>query len=338
MTNAIDITHLSRHHRDATALDDVTVSFEAGVIHGLLGRNGAGKTSLMSIASGQDWPSTGDVRVFGLCPHENEQVLPRICFVREDQRYIEDSFARHAFKAAAMAYPNWDADLAERLAEDFRVPARTRIKKMSRGQRSAVAVILGIASRADVTFFDEPYMGLDAVARQLFYDRLLQDYTEHPRTLILSTHLIDELAHLLENVVVIDRGRILLDEPVESLRGRAVTLVGPADAVRSLAGSRRMLHSESMGRTLRATVLRAPGQTEGPFEDQRARADGVEVLPVSLQQLIVHLTSAGASSSSPSSSSSSPQAPSPPPPPSPTGPGPDAPAVTTTGPSSEVSS
>lgn len=69
MTNAIDITHLSRHHRDATALDDVTVSFEAGVIHGLLGRNGAGKTSLMSIASGQDWPSTGDVRAFGLRPY-----------------------------------------------------------------------------------------------------------------------------------------------------------------------------------------------------------------------------------------------------------------------------
>lgn len=293
MTNAIEVTCLSRTHRTATALDDVTVSLEEGAIHGLLGRNGAGKTSLMSIASGQDWPSSGEVRVFGRRPHENEQVLPRICFVREDQKYIEDSLARHAFKAAAMAFPNWDGELAERLAEDFEVPDRTRIKKMSRGQRSAVAVILGIASRADVTFFDEPYMGLDAVARQQFYDRLLQDYAEHPRTIVLSSHLIDELAHLIENVILIDRGKILLDESVDTLRGRAVTLVGAEDTVRELTDFRQVLHSESMGRIVRTTVW---GALED-HEEQRARARGVEVLPVSLQQLIVHLTSEGASDS-----------------------------------------
>lgn len=287
MSNAIEVNNLSRHHRTTTALDDVTVSLEEGVIHGLLGRNGAGKTTLMSIASGQDWPTSGDVNVFGERPHENEQVLPRICFVREDQKYIEDSYARHAFKAAAMAFPNWDAALAERLAEEFKVPAKTRIKKMSRGQRSAVAVILGIASRADVTFFDEPYMGLDAVARQLFYDRLLEDYTEHPRTIVLSSHLIDELAHLIENVVLLDRGRILIDEDVESLRGRAVTLVGAADTVRDLTDFRQVLHSESMGRMVRTTVL---GALED-HEQQRAHARGVEVIPVSLQQLIIHLTS-----------------------------------------------
>lgn len=287
MINAIEATDLTRRHKSTTALDAVSVSFEAGVIHGLLGRNGAGKTSLMSIAAGQDWPTSGRITVFGERPHENEQVLPRICFVREDQKYIEDSFAHHAFAAAAMAYPNWDQDLADSLSEDFRVPAKTRIKKMSRGQRSAVAVIIGIASRAELTFFDEPYMGLDAVARQLFYDRLLEDYAEHPRTIVLSSHLIDEIAHLVENVVLIDQGRIMLDEPVDSLRGRAVTLVGAADTVRELTDFRQVLHTESLGRLARTTVL-------GALEDhelRRARAEGVEVLPVSLQQLIVHLTS-----------------------------------------------
>ena len=287
MTNAIEVRDLTRKHASATALDAVTVSFEAGVIHGLLGRNGAGKTSLMSIASGQDWPTSGEVSVFGEHPHENEQVLPRICFVREDQRYIEDSLARHAFAAAAMAFPNWDQALADSLTEDFRVPAKTKIKKMSRGQRSAVAVIIGIASRAELTFFDEPYMGLDAVARQLFYDRLLRDYAEHPRTIVLSSHLIDEIAHLIENVVLIDQGRIMLDEPVDSLRGRAVTLIGDADTVRELTDFRQVLHTESLGRLTRTTAL---GALED-HEQQRARARGVEVLPVSLQQLIVHLTS-----------------------------------------------
>lgn len=287
MNNAIEVRDLTRRHKSATALDAVSVSLETGVIHGLLGRNGAGKTSLMSIASGQDWPTSGQVSVFGERPHENEQVLPRICFVREDQKYIEDSLARHAFAAAAMAYPNWDPDLADRLIEDFRVPTKTRIKKMSRGQRSAVAVIIGIASRAELTFFDEPYMGLDAVARQLFYDRLLEDYAELPRTIVLSSHLIDEIAHLIENVVLIDQGRIMLAEPVDSLRGRAVTLIGAADTVRELADFRQVLHTESLGRLTRTTVLGALEE----HEQQRARTHGVEVLPVSLQQLIVHLTS-----------------------------------------------
>lgn len=104
---------------------------------------------------------------------------------------------------------------------------------------------------------------------------------------MLSSHLIDEIAHLIENVVLIDQGRIMLDEPVDSLRGRAVTLIGAADTVRELTDFRQALHTESLGRLTRTTVLGALEE----HEQRRARSRGVEVLPVSLQQLIVHLTS-----------------------------------------------
>ena len=285
-STAIQVSGVTRSYRSAMALDGVTVSFAKDQIHGLLGRNGAGKTSLMSIITAQDWPSAGQVKVLGEVPHENEQVLPKICFVREEQRYIDDSLAKHAFRAAAAAFPNWSWDLAQRLIDDFRLPQKTRIKKMSRGQRSAVGVIIGLASRAEITFFDEPYMGLDAVARQLFYDRLLEDYAENPRTIVLSSHLIDEIAHLIENVVVIDAGRILLDEPVEELRDRAVTLVGRADAVAELAAGREALQHEEMGRTVRTTVLGALTDEQR----QRVHELDVDVIPVSLQQLIVRLT------------------------------------------------
>lgn len=285
-TPVIEVQGLTRRHKKVRALDNVSVSFEQNMIHGLLGRNGAGKTSLMSIITAQDWPTEGRVEVFGQSPYENEQVLPRICFVREDQRYPEDALAKHAFKAAASAFPHWDWDFAQRLQEDFRVPQKTRIKKMSRGQRSAVGVIIGLASRAEVTFFDEPYMGLDAVARQLFYDRLLEDYAEHRRTIVLSSHLIDEIAHLIENVVLIDQGRILLQEPVEDLRERAVTLVGRAEAVAEIAGPRDLLHHEELGRMARTTVLGALNDAER----ERVRQLDLDVVPVSLQQLIVRLT------------------------------------------------
>ena len=286
MDTAIELTQVSRRYRSATALQDVSLRLEKDAIHGLLGRNGAGKTTLMSIATAQDWPSSGEVKILGTRPHENERVLPKICFVREEQRYVDDALARHAFKAAAQAFPRWDADLAAQLAREFHVPEKTRIKKMSRGQRSAVGVIIGIASRAEVTFFYEPYMGLDAVARQLFYDRLLEDYAAHPRTVVLSSHLIDEIAHLIETVVVIDQGRILLQEEVEQLRDRAVTLVGRADAVAEIVGGREVLHHEAMGRIVRTTVLGALDEAERRVLQER----DVEIVPVSLQQLIVRLT------------------------------------------------
>lgn len=287
MYAAVEVRDLTRRYGDALALDHVSLSLERDVIHGLLGRNGAGKTTLMSLMTAQDWPSSGEVEVFGQRPHENESVLPRICFVREDQRYIDDALASHAFRAAAQAFPRWDQAVADQLMAEFRVPEKTRIKKMSKGQRSAVGVIIGIASRAEITFFDEPYMGLDAVARQLFYDRLLEDYAEHPRTIVLSSHLIDEIAHLVENVIVIDGGRILVDESAEDLRGRAVTLVGRADAVAEIVGQREVLHRESLGRMVRTTVLGSLDDTE-----QRRIAElDVDVVPVSLQQLVVRMTS-----------------------------------------------
>lgn len=283
---AIEAQGVTRRFKDTLALDNVSLNFAKDQIHGLLGRNGAGKTTLMSVMTAQDWPSAGDVRVFGQVPHENEQILPTICFVREDQRYPEDAMAKHAFKAAADAFENWDETFAQQLIKDFRLPEKTTIKKMSRGQKSAVGVIIGLASRAPLTVFDEPYMGLDAVARQLFYDRLLQDYSENPRTIVLSSHLIDEIAHLLEHVVVIDQGKILVDESADELHGRAVTLVGRADAVNQVIGTREVLDREELGRIVRATVL---GRLTA--DERRLVADlDLDVIPVSLQQLIVHMT------------------------------------------------
>lgn len=288
--SAVEVHGITRRYRSSTALDGVTLSLQRNMIHGLLGRNGAGKTSLMSIMTGQDWPTAGSVSVFGSAPHENEKILPSICFVREEQKYIDDAKAHQAFHAASLAFPQWDQEFAEQLIADFKLPVKTRIKKMSRGQRSAVGVIIGLASRAELTVFDEPYMGLDAVARQLFYDRLLQDYAEHPRTVVLSSHLIDEIAHLIENVVLIDAGRILLSEPVDTLRGRAVTLVGSADAVHDIADGKEILQEEQLGRMARTTIL---GDLTSE-ERRRVQELDLDLVPVSLQQLVVRLTTRSA--------------------------------------------
>lgn len=282
----IEVQHLTKRYKETLALDDVSLAFEENTIYGLLGRNGAGKTTLMSILTAQNFATSGTARVFGADPYENAGVLQRVCFVRESQKYPEDALPTHAFRMASLFFPNWDQGFADELVAAFELPLKTRIKKLSRGQLSAVGVIIGLASRAEITFFDEPYLGLDAVARQLFYDRLIEDYAEHPRTVILSSHLIDEVSNLIERVVVIDGGRILLDEETDAVRSRAATIVGDAAAVEAFAAGREVIHRESLGHVTSVTVL-----GELTAADRAAlQASGLDLAPVSLQQLIVRLT------------------------------------------------
>src|SRR5690606_32621643 len=132
---------------------------------------------------------------------------------------------------------------------------------------------------------DEPYLGLDAVARHTFYDRLLADYAEHPRTVVLSTHLIDEVSNLLERVIVIDEGSIIIDADAESLRASATTVAGKREEVELFAKGREVLGRESIGGLMSVTVADLS-------DDDRKLAvkNGLDLSPVSLQQLIVRRT------------------------------------------------
>jgi len=286
MDPVIQVRDLTKKYKDTTALDSISFDIERNAIYGFLGRNGAGKTTAMSILTAQNFATSGSVKVFGEDPYENPRVLNRMCFVRESQKYPDEANARVAFRSAALFFPNWDQQLCEQLIDDFQLPLKTTIKKLSRGQLSAVGVIIGLASRAEITFFDEPYLGLDAVARQIFYDRLLEDYTEHPRTILLSSHLIDEIANLIERVLVIDKGRILMDSSAEEARKQATTVVGDAEAVDAVITGREVLHREALGRVASVTFR---GQLSSD-ERERVDAAGLELAPVPLQQLIVRLT------------------------------------------------
>ena len=286
MTDVIEVTDLTKRFRGVTAVDGVSFTVAENTITGLLGRNGAGKTTLMQLLTGQEFATAGAIRLFGESPVENASVLERVCFIKESQRYPEDFRPKHVLRSAAWFFPHWDADLAAKLAAEFRLPLNRRVKKLSRGQVSAMGVVVGIASRAPLTFFDEPYLGLDAVARQLFYDRLLADYAEHPRTIVLSTHLIDEVADLLENVLVIDDGRIVIDAEADALRGSATTVAGSVAAVDRFTAGREVLDRARLGGLATATVA-------GLDEADRAiaAAEGLELGPVSLQQLVIRRTS-----------------------------------------------
>ena len=237
----------------------------------------------MRIIANQEFASAGTVRVFGASPVENEAILRRMVLVREDQAF-PDFRVHHALRAASWFHPNWNGDLAEALLRDFDLPVNRAIKKLSRGMRSALGIVIGLAAQAEITLFDEPYAGLDAVARRLFYDRLLAAYAERPRTVILSTHLIDEVADLLERVVMIDRGRVVLDATADDVRGSAATVSGPVAAVEEFVAGRRLWDRRRIA-SQESVVL------AGTLDDRdwvRARELHLNLESLSLQQIMVH--------------------------------------------------
>ena len=210
-------------------------------------------------------------------------ILRRMVLVREDQSF-PDYKVRHVLRAASWFYPNWSGELADTLLRDFDLPVNRAVKKLSRGMRSALGIVIGLAAQAEITLFDEPYAGLDAVSRRLFYDRLLASYADHPSTVILSTHLIDEAADLLEHVVMIDHGRVVLNAPADDVRGSATNVSGPIAAVEQFVAGRRTWDRRRIA--TQESVVVAGGLDDRDWA--RARELHLSLESLSLQQVMVH--------------------------------------------------
>lgn len=286
---SIELDDVTVRFGATTAVDSVSTTLAGGRITGLLGRNGAGKSTLMSTLAGYRRPTSGRIRVDGHDPYEHARVMSDTCLVRDAIPSAGSTSVKQAIELAGCLRPRWDAGFADRLLERFEIPRSSTTIKLSRGKQSALVVTLGLASRASLTMFDEPHMGMDAPSRYAFYEELLVDYMAHPRSILLSTHLIDEITNVIEDVVVIDHGRLLFNEPIDDLRSRCAALTGTADAVDDATMGMHVLSERTLGRTKSVVVLH-------PLDDRlrtRAAALGVDVGPLPLQDLFVHLTDPG---------------------------------------------
>ena len=280
MTVAIQFDGVTRRFGAITAVENLNLAFRRNAITGLLGRNGAGKTVTMSLITAQERPTSGTVRVLGQNPRENAAVLAQTCFIRDSQSYPADYKLDHILKLGPVCYPGWNAQLANRVAEELAIPRRQKLQKLSRGQRSAVAVLIGLASQAPITIFDEPYLGMDATARTLFYDLLLADYAEHPRTIIVSTHLIDEMENMFEDIILLDRGRVRATGTIDEFRSRAITLTGPWQRIEHLLTGLTVLRSSRTGEMATVIVENRSGLMES------AHAAKIATEPTSLRDLV----------------------------------------------------
>ena len=279
-------TDLVKTYGHKVAVDHVSLALEKGKIYGLIGRNGAGKTTLLSLLSAQSPATGGSVTLDGAPVWENREALAHICFSRELNITPESGLGsirvREYLRIASDYYPFWDDALARRLVEAFQLPEKERMRKLSKGMLSMITIIVALASKADFTFLDEPVAGLDVVAREQFYQLLLEEYGATGRTFVISTHIIEEAADVLEDVVIIHGGRIRMTANTQQLLERAWYISGRAEDVDAAAAGLEIHQIQSMGRGKSVVVLLKDGET-------LRRDVDVTVQPMSLQKVFVAL-------------------------------------------------
>jgi len=267
-------------------LHNVDLELEKGKIYGLIGRNGAGKTTLLSILAAQNPATRGTVTCNGMPVWENREALKHICFSREINPVSYNGANGYKVKdylrAASIYMPNWDKKMAEHLVNEFELDVKKRIAKLSKGMLSMVTIIIALASKADFTFLDEPVAGLDVVMREYFYRVLLEEFTESGRTFVISTHIIEEAADVFEEVIMLDKGNIILKENTEELLERAVHVSGLAENVDAVTAGLQTFHEEKTGRSKGVTVLLREGE-------RMPEGAEVSMQPMNLQQVFVAL-------------------------------------------------
>ncbi|WP_144611679.1 ATP-binding cassette domain-containing protein [Bacillus cereus] len=283
---ALETKDITKKYKKKVAVNEVTISLEEHKIYGLLGRNGAGKTTLLNLLAGQITSSSGSVSIFGEHVFENSKAMQKICFIRVKEEAHLSFKVKEIFKMCSMFYKNWDGKYAEELADKFQLNMSVKYHKLSHGMQTVVGIIQGLASRAPITIFDEPTTGLDAAHRELFYSSLLEDYGEYPRTIILSTHLVEEVTHVIEDVIIIKEGKLVVQSSVEDLLQQAHIISGKKDKVDEFSINKKIINREVYGNK-GITVIWEELSNEDYYSLEKK---GLVIDRITLQKLFIHIT------------------------------------------------
>ncbi len=214
----VEIRRGTRQFGNKTALDDLSLTVPRGGVVGLIGGNGAGKTTLIKHILGMLKAQSGSVQVFGLDPVQNPVgTLGRIGYLSEDRDLPNWMRVCELMRYTQAFFPNWDEAYAEELREAFDLDGKTRIKNLSRGQRARAGLLVALAHRPELLVLDEPSSGLDPVVRRDILGAIIRTIADEGRTVLFSSHLLDEVERVADRVAIIHQGRILLTAPMDEI-------------------------------------------------------------------------------------------------------------------------
>lgn len=284
--STIEIRGITKVYGDTRALDNVNLTIEPNKIYGLLGRNGAGKTTLLNLITNKIFPTNGEITIDGDTVFENDKVLNKIFYMMEKNLYPDTLKVKEIFKWTKEFYPQFDLDYANSLSEKFELNTNKKIKGLSTGYTSIFKAIVALATNASILLFDEPVLGLDANHRDMLYKELISNYSMKPKTIVISTHLIEEVADILEEAIIIKKGNIITKQSVEELLTSAYTVSGQAAKVDKYLNGKEYIGEESIGAFKIATVM----ESNENKNVELANELDLEFGKVELQKLFISLT------------------------------------------------
>ncbi len=287
--NVIESKALTKTYKDVVALNNLNISIPQGKIIGLIGKNGAGKSTFLKTCAGRIRQTTGDLQIFGDKVFDNIDVLSKIIFVDEESSYNTTYKVNDILALARTYYESWDDKLASKLLKHFGLNKNKKFRKLSRGMRTQVNVIIGICSRMPLTILDEPTLGLDPAFRQDFYHILLNDFISHPRTIIISSHLLNEIEMLLEEIILIDKGELVMQTSMEEFSNYAILLSGNADFLTTFTETRNIIHRNDFSHSSEFIIQNDLTQVDLGL----IKKNNIEIKSVSPQDLFIFLTSKG---------------------------------------------
>lgn len=278
---SIEIRNLVKTFGKNNALNNVSLKFEDNQIYGLLGRNGAGKSTLLNIISNRLFATSGEVLIDGVPSQENDDALSKVYLMSEKTLYDPDTRIKHIFKQTKMFYPDFDIERAFEISKQFQLDTNKKVKQLSTGQTSIFKLAISLSVNTPYIFLDEPVLGLDANNRDLFYKMLLEMYIEKPCTIIISTHLIEEISSIIETAIMIEQGEIIINKSRDELIRMGYSVSGKASDVDSYTAGKEVIGEDTIGGLKTAYVI---GRAEKV-------PSTLEIASIDLQKLFVKLTS-----------------------------------------------
>jgi len=283
----IKLQNISKRFGQTQALDQVSVQFGEQKIYGLLGNNGAGKSTMLNVITNRCIADSGELTLDGRPMRDDDSALSQIYMLGEKNYYPETMRVKEALRWAAVFYPGFDPALASKLAERFQLPLKKKITTLSTGYSTIFKIVMALSTNAPFLLLDEPVLGLDAQHRDIFYKLLIERYSENPCTIVISTHLIAEVAGLIEHCVIIKNGRIVKDAPSEDLLSGGYTVSGPAALVDEYLRGKDVLSANNLGGLKTACVGGDMPLTPGELPA------GLETGKLNLQEYFIQLMNEG---------------------------------------------
>jgi ABC-2 type transport system ATP-binding protein len=287
----IETKDLHKVYDGVEALRGLDLSVPAGSIFGFLGRNGAGKTTTIKVLLGMSHPTSGQARVLGL-PVDSTEVRRRTGFVSEEKDLYDFMTVAEMIRFTAPFFPKWRADLEQRYLRKFELPADRKVKALSRGTRTKLALLLALCRGAELLILDEPTSGLDPAMAEEVLQALVAHVASEEITVFFSSHQIAEVDQIADHVAIIDRGRTVVTGALDDLREKyqRVQMVFDGDAPQTQFRAPGVVRVQRKGRML--TVMSNGGAEAIVDEASALRPVSIDVIPVTLKEIFLETVAA----------------------------------------------